>query len=631
MGRRRWGLLLAVVVGGDDDLRSRLASRAAAIRAARGEKGAPAPPVVLRPPAPRVDHSDAGEGDAVAGAAGVTVPVAIDGADARLRAEPGEALIVAARRFAEAHLSRYEGGGCGFGDRSCVVDRLYEALREEDAQLREKAAERDAKRRFHILAAVGLVVMIAGMALHHLKQRAQHEVAAAAARAEALLKAEAAALRAAHDVDVKRAEERSRAAAAALQAAHETRIKEIRAKASTSQAEADEVQRLKRANEALRRQLRDKEPVSVSLASARKHLQKAAELLLNGEGNAHAHEKEIERWDRVIQSHPEQIEQAEAARTQWLAAHADDREQARRFMRSLVPPSVWRGMKLADLEARGLSKACAKRIFQTPALWLCRAEAERVAKFHVADLRGRYAYDRLTLLELRAVFVSLPAFSDEAKASWKQGLEDKLRQFETGDLPPAKVRPPCFSEEGPFDPDADDAVMAPAAREVGVLTPVTAAARAAPSAAAPVADPSADAPVAAPSAALSVPPPGNPSNDLMAAIRARSDQARPARRPAPAAGGDLLAAIRARRRSRTPPPRSRRKPAKVVVPAAPGDVLAAIRAQKTKLKPKVQDENGARTPPRKTPGPPGRSPRSAFCAVINTRAARDKVPAAGCV
>ena len=318
----------------------------------------------------------------------------------------------------------------------------------------------------------------------------------------------------------------------------------------------------------------------------------------------------------------------EAARTSWLEAHAGDRAEARRFVRSLVPPGVWNGVKLADLEGHGLSKACAKRIFQTPALWLCRAEAERVAKFHVADLRGRYAYDRLTLLELRAVFVSLPAFSDEAKASWKQGLEDKLRSMETGDLPPAKVRPACFSEEGPFDPDADDAVMAPAAREVGVLTPVTAAARAAPAAAAaaPRAEPSAVAPVAAPAA---------PGNDLMAAIRARSDgarptKARPARRPAPAAGGDLLAAIRARRRSRTPP-RSRRKPAKVFVPAAPGDVLAAIRAQKTKLKPRPAQDENARTPPRKTPGPPGRSPRSAFCAVINTRAARDKVPAAGCV
>ena len=71
-------------------------------------------------------------------------------------------------------------------------------------------------------------------------------------------------------------------------------------------------------------------------------------------------------------------------------------------------------------------------------------------------------------------------------------------------------------------------LMAPAAREVGVLTPVTAAARAVPSPAAPVAAPSADAPVAAPT---------NPGNDLMAAIRARSDgarptKARPARRPA---------------------------------------------------------------------------------------------------
>ena len=263
---RLWGILLwAAAAGGDDDLRQRLKSRAAAIRAARGEKGAAPPPVVLRPP--RVDHSDAGEGDAVAGAAGVTVPVAIDGADARLRAEPGERLIVAARRFAEAHLSRYEGGGCGVGDRSCVVDRLYEALREEDAALRAAAAERDAKRQYRILAVVGLVVMIAGMALHHLRQGARREVIEAAARAEAQLHAEAAALRAAHDVDVRRAEERSKAEAAALQAAHETRIQEIRAKASTSREEADEVTQLKRANEALRRQLRDKEPVSVSLAS----------------------------------------------------------------------------------------------------------------------------------------------------------------------------------------------------------------------------------------------------------------------------------------------------------------------------------------------------------------------------
>ena len=42
------------------------------------------------------------------------------------------------------------------------MDRLYEALREEDLALRAAAAERDAARHQKILAAVGLVVMIAG-------------------------------------------------------------------------------------------------------------------------------------------------------------------------------------------------------------------------------------------------------------------------------------------------------------------------------------------------------------------------------------------------------------------------------------------------------------------------------------
>ena len=86
MGRRWATVLLAAAAGGDDDLRRPLARRAAAIRAARGERGAAAPPVVLRAPAPYTPSVDAFDGAATAGAAGVTVPIAIDGANARLRA-----------------------------------------------------------------------------------------------------------------------------------------------------------------------------------------------------------------------------------------------------------------------------------------------------------------------------------------------------------------------------------------------------------------------------------------------------------------------------------------------------------------------------------------------------------------
>ena len=652
MGRRWATVLLAAAAGGDDDRRRPLARRAAAIRAARGERGAAAPPVVLRALAPLYAPSDAFDGDAfdgaaTAGAAGVTVPIAIDGADARLRAEPGERLIVAAQRFAEAHLSRYEGGGCGIGDRSCVVDKLYEALREEDSQLRLKAAAKEAER--HKLVGAGLLVLVVlgVLVARHLKRKAATHLSKSLA------------------VNASRAEKRSREAmaaeAAVLQATHDRRIREIRAKVTTtSTVDDEEVVRLKRANESLRKRLADKEPVSVSLASARKHLQKAAELLLTGAGNALVNEKEIERWDKVIQNHPQQIEESEKARLAWLGEHAEARDSARRFIRSLVPPSVWKGVKLVDLEAAGLSKACAKRVFATPALWLCRAEPGRVSKFHVADLRGRYAYDRLTLLELRAVYVSLPAFTDTAKAQWKQSLEDKLRAYETGNLPPAKRAPLCFDADGPFDPEADDAVAAPAAREeapaveaVAAPPAFLAAIRAGSDNAAP-----APGPTGAPAGGnlmssirsrSDATRPTAPGNALMEAIQARSDASRPlAAAPGDAPGGALLAAIQSRRpraaapgndlmaaiksrRSRTPP-RSRKKPAKVVVPARPGDLLAAVRARKP-LKP--QDENAARTPPRKNaprkPGPPGRSPRSAFCAVINTRAAQDKVPAAGCI
>ena len=147
------------------------------------------------------------------------------------------------------------------------MDRLYEALREEDSQLRAAAAGARAARHQKILAAVGLVVMIAGMALHHLQQRARPRGrGGGGAREAARSAAAAAALRAAHDVDVRRAEERSRAAAAALQAAHETRITDVKRQGLHVASGEPRSQRLKRANEAWR-QLRDKEPVSVSLAS----------------------------------------------------------------------------------------------------------------------------------------------------------------------------------------------------------------------------------------------------------------------------------------------------------------------------------------------------------------------------
>ena len=109
-------------------------------------------------------------------------------------------------------------------------------------------------------------------------------------------------------------------------------------------------------------------------------------------------------------------------------------------------------------------------MFQTPALWLCRFKrsAWQVPRRGPA---GRNARDRLTLLELRAVFVSRLRSLMKRRRRGSKASRTSFASSRRATCPFAKVRPACFSEEGPFDPDADDVVMAPAARGVGRVDP----------------------------------------------------------------------------------------------------------------------------------------------------------------
>lgn len=94
----------------------------------------------------------------------------------------------------------------------------------------------------------------------------------------------------------------------------------------------------------------------------------------------------------------------------------------RRVVRGFVPACILtRGTSLARL-SRALPAACAKHVYKTPVLWLTRASREQIARTHIADLRGRYHVGRLSLLELRAIWQSLPESfevdGDGAKAQW---------------------------------------------------------------------------------------------------------------------------------------------------------------------------------------------------------------------
>ena len=123
----------------------------------------------------------------------------------------------------------------------------------------------------------------------------------------------------------------------------------------------------------------------------------------------------------------------------------------------------------------GLDEPLAKRVYETPALWLLRADDQFLARVHDADLRAKFSFETLDVRELRAVYgrVRDVAFENDAsqkKEAWRQGLVGRLKQYadalDRGALDARKARHPAYPKPpddaaaaadeppGPFDADA---------------------------------------------------------------------------------------------------------------------------------------------------------------------------------
>lgn len=116
-------------------------------------------------------------------------------------------------------------------------------------------------------------------------------------------------------------------------------------------------------------------------------MKKAVQRLMEGDEAA---EKDLERWDRCIQIHPDYIKRKEEEARRW-----EERE------RPLCEAALWRQRSLTPLEIAdkstdmlielGLTKSAATRLRQKKALWLVRMAASNIRKMHVADLRSKFA------------------------------------------------------------------------------------------------------------------------------------------------------------------------------------------------------------------------------------------------
>lgn len=196
----------------------------------------------------------------------------------------------------------------------------------------------------------------------------------------------------------------------------------------------------------------------VSYDEAKTRLREATKRLLDG-GDLED-EQAATKWSEFVSSHPQHAAEQRAEEAAWRTANDAPNAAALAVIRGFVPPDIFSNASLEGLVRSGLDPVAAKRVFATPALWLTRLPPERVARIHAADLRVRYAFSSLSLLELRALYASMPpAFEADdqgIKKAWFQSLEVKLKGAVKANPSGDKAAPACYGQGGRWALTATD-------------------------------------------------------------------------------------------------------------------------------------------------------------------------------
>tara|TARA_Y100000739_G_scaffold116748_1_gene100375 strand:- start:36 stop:1157 length:1122 start_codon:yes stop_codon:yes gene_type:complete len=181
---------------------------------------------------------------------------------------------------------------------------------------------------------------------------------------------------------------------------------------------------------------------------------------------------ELEKLDLEKKSHPEYQERLNAQRKAWDDIQKSDNEKALQIMRGFVPSNILK-TSLKDLKDKLLEKIGNERLAQKLArhiwykkiLWLIRMPKNMLKKLSPAEFKIKYSQQGLDIVELRAVYYSLPdKFENDAlglKKEWKNNLRLKLENYvmrdEYNQLTSGETRNSVYENvTPPFDPTFED-------------------------------------------------------------------------------------------------------------------------------------------------------------------------------
>ena len=171
-------------------------------------------------------------------------------------------------------------------------------------------------------------------------------------------------------------------------------------------------------------------PISemVSYEDAKEFLKNAIKAA--SESDSHENIKEVERWDEFIKNHPKYVEEEKEKEEAWKNDNFLKNIEALEIQQKIIPKNIYSGASVDILMEKGLKKELAVRLMRNRVLWLVHMDPNQIALTHLADLRFKYSFAGLDIIEMRALYACMPEKFEHddtgEKMQWLSSIREKL-------------------------------------------------------------------------------------------------------------------------------------------------------------------------------------------------------------
>lgn len=149
--------------------------------------------------------------------------------------------------------------------------------------------------------------------------------------------------------------------------------------------------------------------------------------------DSYENNKEVEKWDNFINNHPQYLIEIEESNKKWENDNIPLNLKAKDEQLKYIPKNIFEKCSIESLMNNGVNKNLATRIMRNRALWLVRMPQEEISSIHIADLKFKYNYSGLDIIETRALYSCLPSNFDNditgEKNIWKEELLNYLKDM----------------------------------------------------------------------------------------------------------------------------------------------------------------------------------------------------------